>query len=870
MYLQTSTTIDVPSSLFRLSLLSALLMACTQGVYAEENVANTGTNAQAAAVTAVATDSVLQPNSSADQSPAKSITAHSSDEVKTLGTIVVTGTRSNQQRSVIQSLSPIDVISGEQLQATGKSGLLEAIAQFVPSFNLPDLSGGDKEAIVRSPTLRGLGAGQVLILVNGKRRHNSSVLAITGLNSGSAPTDLDFIPASSIARVEVLRDGAAAQYGTDAIAGVINIILKSKEGGSATTTLGKGFDGQRDTYQQSLNNGFAVGENGQLNLSLEARYQNNTNQANPHTYPNLYFPLANGSPDPREATAPKVVYKGYGLPEIKAISAAYNFDQDISDNMRFYSFSTLGYRDGRLRMNYRLPNGRNTITTGPNGYPDGYSPLWIIEEKDGQAAAGFKGEAGDWHWDASTTYGINHAEQRTEENQNASLGPATPNSFDAGGWESQQWVNNLDLSRKLDIGLFKPATLSLGLEHRLDRYETIAGEPASYIDGGYVYPAGTPYAGQRPDAGSQVTAGITPDEAQKIDRQTYAGYAELDLQPTQKWQLDVAGRAEKYTRGVGSTFSGKLSTRYDFTPEFAVRGTVSNGFRAPQLANEIFTTRSTSYAIINGVYQSYTYGVLPVDSAAAKALGAQALKPEKSENYSLGFTWNPAAKLNLSVDAFQIDIKDRIALGGILRGADVRTILERQGVLGSDGGQYFTNAVDTKTKGVDVVLDYKQALTFGDINWTAAYNYGKTEITDVKANPAVLSSLGSGYQLINRQARNVLTDAIPASKLILSADWKRNDWSLLLRLTRFDKYHFVYDPANPARDGYFDARWITDLEGSYQLNPQLSVSLGAKNLFDIYPNEHGFQSSSGFGRYGLYSPFGFNGGYYYGRLNYKF
>lgn len=850
MTIKTSPNSFVPQPLFKLSALSALILLVTQQVFAEDQAVERTTTAQ---------EPIVQ--SRVDQ------------DAKQLETIVVTGTRSNTQRSVIKSLSPIDVISGNQLQATGKAGLLEAIAQYVPSFNLPDLSGGDKEGIVRSPTLRGLSAGQVLILVNGKRRHNSSVLSITGLNSGSAPVDLDFIPTSSIERVEILRDGAAAQYGTDAIAGVINIILKQKDGGSATTTLGKGFDGQRDTYQQSINNGFTW-DSGQLNLSLDARYQNNTNQANPHTYPSLYFPI-NGQPDPREATAPKIIYKGYGLPEIKAISFGYNFDQAITDNTKFYSFSTFGYRDGRLPMNFRLPNGRNTITEGPNGYPDGYAPLWIIEEKDWQTAAGIKGEVGEWKWDLSSTFGSNDAESRTENNQNASLGTATPNKFDAGGWMSQQWINNLDLSRKLDLGLFKPATLSFGLEHRYDSYETKAGEWASYANGGYEFPVGHPLAGQRPDAGSQVTAGITPSEAKKIDRQTYAGYAELDVQPTEKWQLDVAGRAEKYSRGVGSTFSGKVSSRYDFTPTFGVRGTVSNGFRAPQLGNEIFTTRSTSYAIIDGVYQSYTYGVLPVDSAAAKALGAEALKPEKSENYSLGFTWNPLSKLNLSVDAFQINIKDRIALGGILRGADVRGILEKQGVLGSDGGQYFTNAVDTKTKGVDVVLDYKHSLDFGtkdfgDINWVAAYNYGKTDITGVKNNPAVLSSLGSGYELINRQARNVLTDAIPASKLILSGEWKISDWSLLLRLTRYDKYKFVYDPSNASRDGYFGAKWITDLEGAYQVTDNLSLALGAKNLFDIYPDEKGFQSSSGFGRYGLYSPFGFNGGYYYGRLNYKF
>ncbi|AXI02584.1 TonB-dependent receptor plug domain-containing protein [Aquirhabdus parva] len=812
----------------------------------------------------------LSHQSYADSANLESVQS-TSDASSPVDSVIVTGNRGTTQRTVTKSLSPIDVITGKQLEAVGKVGLLEAIANYVPSFNLPDLSGGDKEAIVRTPTLRGLSAGQILVLVNGKRRHTSAVLGITGLNSGTAPADLDYIPTSLIERVEILRDGAAAQYGSDAIAGVINIILKQKTGGTATTTVGQDFDGQRDTVQQAINYGFEVGQGGILQLALEARYQDNTNQASPNTYKNLYFPLANGSPDPREPKTHQVTYLGYGLPQIKSTNLAYNFNLPINDQLNLYSFSTLGFRQGELTMNYRVPNGRNTITEGPHGYPDGYSPVWRIEERDFQTAIGLKGQWADWNWDLSSTLGESHADQSTRDNQNASFGPATQNEFDAGGWVSRQWVNNFDLSRALDWGLAKPTSLSIGLEHRYDSYETVAGEYASYADGGYIYPKGSPLAGQKPDAGSQVTAGITPTDAAKISRNNYAGYLELGLQPTSAWSINLAGRAEEYTRNVGSTVSGKLSTRYEFTPSFALRGTLSNGFRAPQLANEIYTTRSTAFTFINGVYQSYNYGVLPVNSAAAKALGATPLKPEHSNNYSLGLTWNPIRKLNISLDAFQIDIKDRISLSGTLRGTEVRQILEKQGVLAADGGQYFTNAVDTQTRGIDLVTDYKQDLgTWGSVNWTAAYNYGKTEITNVKDNPAVLSNLGGGYQLIDRQARNLLTTAIPASKLILSADWAYQDWSFLLRLTRYDKYTFVYDPADPKKDSTFGAKWISDLEGSYRFNPKLTLALGAKNIFNIFPDKNGFISASGFGQYGLYSPFGFNGGFYYGRLSYKF
>jgi iron complex outermembrane receptor protein len=789
-----------------------------------------------------------------------------------LDTIVVTGLRGSQPRTVTDSPAPIDVITGEQLAAAGRGGLLEALGQLAPSLNTPDLAGGDKEGIVRSATLRGLSSAQLLVLVNGKRRHTSAVLNITGLNSAAAPADLDLIPISAIDHVEILRDGAAAQYGSDAIAGVINIILKQTTGGSSVTSAGQGYDGDRETLQEALEYGFEIGDGGILHAALEARHQGNTNKSSGNLYSNIYPLQADGSLDPREAGASKHTNRGYGLPEVDLGSLAYNLELPLNDALTFYSFSSYAQRDGRQFMNYRLPNGRNTITEGPNAAPSGYSPVWYIDEKDYQAAFGLKGEGlAGWNWDLSSTYGRSDAQQSTRHNQNASLGPATPDHFDSGGWVSSQLVSNLDITRAFDIGLARPGDLSLGIEQRHEVYKTEAGDWDSYGDGGYVFPAGHPLAGQRPDPGAQVTNGITPAEADRISRDSAAAYVDVGLNPTERWYVGLAGRYEHYSGDVGSTRSGKLSTRFEFTPAFAVRGTLSNGFRAPALANYIFTTRSTAFATIDGVYQAYNYGILPVDSQSATSLGAKALKPEKSKNYSLGFTYTPSRQLSLSLDAYQIDIDDRITLGGLLRGADVRDILVANGIFGSDGGQYFTNAVDTRTRGVDLVGVFKQDLQeYGHVDWTLAANYNKTRITGVKDNPSQLSSLGGGYELINRQARNLLTDAMPETKLILSGLWSVEQWELLLRLTRYDEFTQVQDASNPSLDRTFGAKWLTDIDVGYHLSKQLTVAAGAKNLFDVYPDDKGVVTSSGFGKYGLYSPFGFSGGYYYTRLSYNF
>ncbi|MGO3987874.1 TonB-dependent receptor [Pseudomonas sp. SAS7] len=770
-----------------------------------------------------------------------------------LGTVIVTGNRGSEKRTVTTSPVPIDVISAKQLQQTGKPGLMEALSASVPSFTLPEKTGWDASGMARAPSLRGLNAAQVLVLVNGKRRHTSATLNISGIHAGAAPTDLDLIPISLIDHVEVLRDGAAAQYGSDAIAGVINVILKADASGTSVTNAGQGYDGKKQTVQQGLNKGFEIGDSGIVQLALDARSQNDDNKAsaNGYSYAEAFD------------KAGKSTYGGYGTPKINLLTLGYNAELPLSDDLTLYSFTTYSHRKAEQGQNFRLPTITNTITTGPNGYPGGYTPTWYIEEDDVQGAFGAKGNAGEWAWDLSSTYGRNEALQGTTHNQNASLGEATPNHFESGTWIATQLTSNLDLQRSFDIGLDKPLDLSWGLEHRRDTYQVRDGDWASWANGGYCRAPGDCAA-----SGAQVTNGISPDEATSTSRNSVASYIDVGFNPLPQWYLGSALRYEHYNRAVGATRSGKLTTRYEFTPELAVRATVSNGFRAPSLANSLFSARSTTYGVVNGVYQSINYGVLPVDSAAAKALGATALKPERSTNYSLGLTYQPAPQLSFTADAYVINVRDRITLTGTLLGDEVTQALLDNGIDSTSGGRYFTNGANTRTKGLDLVGNFDQNLgNWGQLKWTAAFNWNQTQILSYKENVTIQ---GTDYSLMDRQARNFLTEVQPHTKLILGANWQRERWTSNLTLTRYGSWREVNSATDRSLDREYKARWITDIDVGYQLTKDLNLAVGAQNLFDVYPERQNPSSKTMTKGYGAYSPYGFTGGYYFTRLTYNF
>ncbi|KAF1053497.1 MAG: Vitamin B12 transporter BtuB [Stenotrophomonas maltophilia] len=451
------------------------------------------------------------------------VDAAAEPQATALQTVTVTGTR-GEKRTVANSPAPIDVIDRKQLEsAAGKSGLQEALARLLPSFNLPAMTGSGANGVVRTAGLRGLNADQTLILVNGKRRHNSGLLQSGSWTSGgSTPVDLDMIPISAIDHIEVLRDGASAQYGSDAIAGVINIILKQTDnGGQATTSFGRNYQRDGLTRQQNADAGFALPNDGFLHLAVDNRDQDAFSRADDAT---IYYPNSAGQP---VASGKQLLNLGYGNPESKSLTFSYNAELPLNDSSSLYSFSTYGWRHGSKYSNFRQPTN---IDSFPTLYPDGFSPRTVVNEKDFQVTFGGKSEFAGWQSDLSTSYSRDDIELRNDHTLNPTLGPSSPTSFRTGGQVFEQWTNNFDLTRQLEIGMAKPMQLSLGLEARHESWELEAGEPLSYADGGYIVETGR-YAGQVTDR-SQGVQGTTPDDADKAERNVYAAYVDLGFYPT--------------------------------------------------------------------------------------------------------------------------------------------------------------------------------------------------------------------------------------------------------------------------------------------------------------------------------------------------
>ena len=815
------------------------------------------------------------------------------DPVLSTVSVISTGTRS-QTLTVAESPSPIDIISGDEIRKTGKASLREALGRIVPSFSAPAQAGGGTSSSVRPVSIRGLSGDHLLVLVNGKRRHNTAVYNnFARIASGSVPVDLDLIPISAIERIELLRDGASAQYGSDAIAGVLNIILKRQDsGGSASYTTGQQEDKPGDLNQTGLNGGFALGENGGfLNTSLDIRLQGPSYAAGDAEGP-WYYPVVNGqsvpfgtagaTADPRETTVDRLLEKGYGRSNRDEVyNFAYNAELPIHDQLSLYSFST--YSDRKI-VDTRGSFRATSLSSIPEIYPDGFHAQRLIDEKDFQFAFGGKGDVAGWGYDLSTTYGKDDVRLGARNTLNSSLGPSSKTSFYLGALEFEQWTTNLDFTRPFELGLPKPVQLSTGVEHRWEKYSQGAGEPDSYRDGGYVYPVGSPRAGQRPTAGLQSFTGTSVADAGSLDRDSYAFYVDAGTNLTDRLYTSAAFRVEHYDDSSGNTASGKLATRYELAPGLALRGTINTGFRAPSLAQQTFSvTQNTSVRLADGSTQTLLARYLPPSSAAAQALGAKDLEPEKSTNISLGVSWEPTRDARITLDAYRIEIKDRIVKSEIIRDTGtstaVRSALQSLGINDLYSAQYNMNGVDTRTEGVDLVSELHQDYgRLGKVRWSALYSYNHTTIRDIKQNGTVNGLLGSDYVIFGHQAQTDLTEGSPRDKLILGSNWRLGDFITDLQLTRYGKYTEAGTTA--AADRQFGAKWITDLDVTYLATDSLSVSLGANNLFGIRPDKQQANAVlTGLGaanpseinnpdEYGSFSPYGLNGAFYYARVSY--
>ena len=777
-------------------------------------------------------------------------------DARTLDTLIVTGTRVTT-RTVAESQSPIDIITPEALQATGTAELATALARALPSLNFPRPAMADGTSGVRPAQLRGLAPDQVLILVNGKRRHISALVNVNGtIGRGSSAVDLNAIPVAAIERVEVLRDGASAQYGSDAIAGVVNIVLKGAgSGGSIAASGGQYGKGDGQQWQLAGDAGVSFGgDAGSLHLAAQLGHQDITNRSGAYQGGN-----------PNAGNFPGVGEKAFimGDPDVDAGAVSANASLKLSDAAQLYATLSGSNRDITSFAFYRSKNHNGQGALLAQVYPNGYVPQIHQYSRDRSVVLGAKGTSdGGWNWDISYDYGNNHLDFRTQNTINYTLGVNSPRSFYDGALQYTQHVVNADFSKAVNIGLEYPATFSFGAEYRQETWEQIAGEPNSYYNGN-----GNPGILPNSAIGAQGFAGFEPRHAGSYDRHDYAVYAGLEADLSGKFSAGVAGRYEDYS-DFGNQFSGKLSGRYVFTDAVALRGTVASGFRAPSLAQQHYQAVTTN--ITNGV--AYETATFPASGAAAQALGAEPLKAETSLSYSLGLVLQPTERLYITIDAYQININDRIVLSSnlnIANNAAAQALLANLGITNVTAARYFNNAIDTRTRGIDIVGTWGVPLASGNLDLSASYNHNTTKVTRIAPNPAALAALGANLERMGRDERGRIEEGAPRDKLALTANWTLDRWNLSAGATHYGEFT-ARNPGNPAQDQTYGGRWTLDLAASFRPTRHWSLTLGADNALDQYPEQNTYANSTfGMLPYSLYSPFGFNGVYYYGRVNYK-
>jgi iron complex outermembrane recepter protein len=818
--------------------------------------------------------------------------------------VIVTGTREVGIKAV-DSAAPIQIVSSADLKAAGAPDLMSALVTLVPSLQM-EAFGFDMSGQTLQARLRGVSPNDVLVLINGKRRHTTANLAIdTGSPfQGGAGVDLNFIPLDAIDHVEVLTEGAAAQYGSDAIAGVINIILKrNSSGGDLTGTYGQyGNDGGGKTGDISGNAGFEPQTGSFFNVTGEFRSHghSNTGEIDPRLYPAAL--AADGYPNSNAANVPgypklnKIDGDAAVLQSIFAVNTGFDFD----GGTELYFTATYGHKYAASYENYRVPSKANytdpitMVTTYPQ--PNGFNPQEADDENDYQLTAGIKGTAMGWDWDLTSGFGGDKDNLYTLQTVNTGYYGDTGNvaagmlsNIYDGFLQATQWTSTIDFRRNFDVGFAAPLNVAFGGEHRRDTYTIGAGPPISYIDGG---------ASSYP--------GFTPLDAGSNSRTNDAGYIDFSTKPVSALRVDVAARFEHYS-DFGNATVGKLTARYDFSPEFALRGTVNNGFRAPTLAEEFYS--STNVGPLTAYVQ------LPPNSPAGQLLGlGNGLQPEKSVDFSVGLVWRPMEHISATLDAYQITITNRIVGSGNVQGqvngvptaayAGVNAAIAAYShgsdvidpgilgtcppgpsatiVCGSYGINVFANGIDTRTDGADLVFNFPFDYGFGKINWSVSAAWDTTSITKRAATPAALA----GATLYDVEAYSELQTASPKYVVNLGALLSMDKLSINL-------VEKIYGPSadyenddgdNPTNaNEYFrdqiGVTAITNLDVGFQFTEGLRLSIGAQNLFNRFPNKLnsnilGHELAAGdnaaVDQYPIFSPFGINGGFYYVKAAYRF
>jgi iron complex outermembrane receptor protein len=842
--------------------------------------------------------------------------------------IIVTGTRATGMQAA-DSAAPIQVLGSDALTRVGQPNLNQALTQLVPSFQA-QTQGTDMASFALSARLRGLSPNHTLVMVNGKRRHGNSILqVINGAFGGSAAPSIDLIPPDMVQRIEVLQDGAAAQYGSDAIAGVINIILKSDtEGGAIRLNAGQYYDGEGTTYSASGNFGMPIGDAGFLDISLFHRRndwttigdgQISVKNVNGTTVTNVspaFKPLL----DACNAANCTAEING-GQPASKLTLGFFNFGYDFG-GVELYSFGDVSYRHGDALQAYRHPTRvcRTAAGTAQTSDPTmcfgtsatgGFVPHIEVKQDEFSLTTGLRGELDSgWNWDLAASYSEDSAKVYTTHSVNASLFVNTgqsPTDFYDGKFEFTQFVTTLDIRKEFDVGFADPLTFAFGGEYRKETYLIGAGDASSrYVEGGQSFP------------------GYALSDAGTTRRNAKAVYADVAVKPVPEWTVDLAGRYEDYS-DFGDTLIGKITSRYDFSDAFAIRGTASTGFRAPSL-------QEGGYSATNVGPTAATLQLAPSSPGSASA-GFGALGPEKSVNLSAGIVLRPVPRLTVTLDGYYIKIKDRIVSSGSITGQRFvnltsapeqvltpmingltpyqlvlnaitasgkqldPTVMER----GTLAIQTFTNGIDTRTMGLELAARYPVDLSFGRLDLTVGANYNVTKVTD--------SKLGT---LFSPTAEQTIEEASPDFKGNFSALFTSGKFSANARVNYYSKTNQYVQPNGTSANGnvgagipalpapillsnnqrYYNAEVgaaaIVDLELGYDITEFANIAIGANNLFDKKPETPPLVGNydpakwpttgtspyiNNSGTINLpynFGPYGTNGGYYYARVTLKF
>lgn len=797
--------------------------------------------------------------------------------------VVEVGSRTS--RTALDSPVPIDVMSDTEIRQSGQIEVNQILSTLAPSYNASHQTIADGTDHINPASLRGLGPDQVLVLINGKRRHSSALLHVNGtFGRGTVGVDLNAIPKSAIERIEILRDGAAAQYGSDAIAGVINIVLKEQSSSVQINSLaGVTGEGDGEEYKTDVNYGFGIGSGGYFNITGEFFDRGRTDRSD--EWQGDIFPGISG----KQATDAELRRRGLtrrdfsmktGQGKATVGAAFFNTMVPLSANAEFYAFGGYSHRNGEATGFYRLPNSEARVNL--NVYPNGFLPEIHTQILDDAFTAGVRGTSHGWDVDFSLTHGGNSFQFNIENSINASLGESSPTSFDAGRLKFRQTTGNLDLVRLIDTrGALKSLSLVVGSEFRVENYRIEAGDDASWqLGNGVDKPVpgvdfDTTSTGAPKNPGSQVFPGFQPSNEVNRFRNSIGVYAGLESQVNEQWMVDIGGRFENYS-DFGNTVIGKLATRVALTPEFALRGAVSTGFRAPSLHQVWFNNVSIQF-VLDENNQLVPKRVLTGNnkSAVTKAFGIPDLKEETSVSLSGGFTGRIAENFSVTADVYHIEIDDRIVLSSRFTDGDpiVAEILkpfEKQGV---GQAQFFANAVDTKTTGLDIVGAYSRPMGRGRLTVTAAVNLSKTEVDTTNIPEGVALKFANGdldavrNTLFNREERNRLETALPREKGNVSVRYAAGPFSVMARATYYGEIH--YRPTNKDNDEDFSAKTLFDLDFAYEVLQGLTLSVGANNAFNTFPDRHQKDSNYSNGRFPYsrrVTQFGMNGGFYYARL----